>query len=174
MKQTSLADRFWSKVENSSGADCWQWLGATHSNGYGAFSIKNMTVYAHRVAWELRRGPIPFGMFVCHRCDNPGCCNPSHLFADTNAGNLEDMVAKSRQAKGEGHGNHKLGWDNVFMIRLFAAAGESQRASAKRFGIHQTTIGRVVRKEIWCESEDDQRSMEEFFAGLFPMSCKAP
>jgi hypothetical protein len=66
-----MNDRFWSKVENSSGASCWQWLGYTSGNGYGHFGIKrngkHITVGAHCVAWELRFGPIPEGMFVCHR-----------------------------------------------------------------------------------------------------------
>jgi hypothetical protein len=171
MKQMNLADRFWSKVENASGADCWQWLGATDANGYGLFSAKRNgkhgMVLAHRVAWGMRYGPIPEGMEVIHACVNPGCCNPGHLKIDTHDGNVEDMVCKGRQAKGEKNGRHKLTSNDIPYIRLLVAAGASRCLVANRYNIHEMHIGAIVRGRYWRESEDDLRSIEEYLAAMF-------
>src|SRR5260370_41991285 len=105
-----LEERFWEKVENASGADCWQWLGSVSEGRYGHIGTKRngkyVTVGADRVDWELTFGLIPKGMFVCHLCNNPGCCNPSHLKIDTHVGNMEYKVAQGRQTKGEKVWNH--------------------------------------------------------------------
>jgi hypothetical protein len=170
-----MNDRFWPKVENASGADCWQWLGCTDKNGYGYFGIKRngkfATAEAHRIAWELRRGPIPEGMCVCHHCDNPGCCNPSHLFVGTPADNVADMDIKGRRKQpitlGEKNGMHKLSWNSVSLIRLFATAGASYPFIAKRYGVTPQAVGGVVRGKTWRESEDELRVMEAYVAAMY-------
>lgn len=85
-----LSERFWPKVEKTDG--CWLWTANTRPNGYGLFG----SVGAHRVAYELCVGPIPSGMYVCHRCDNPACVRPDHLFVGTQLDNMRDMVTKGR------------------------------------------------------------------------------
>lgn len=81
---------FWAQVHKS--GDCWEWKGKRYPSGYGRHS----KFYAHRVAYELVHGPIPAGMFVCHRCDNPPCCNPAHLFLGTPEDNAKDRERKGR------------------------------------------------------------------------------
>jgi hypothetical protein len=75
----SLGDKLMSMVVKED-CGCWRFTGAIGSHGYGYFCWDDKTRLAHRASWEVHRGPIPRGMFVCHRCDNPVCCNPDHLF----------------------------------------------------------------------------------------------
>jgi hypothetical protein len=77
---------------------CWEWAGARNSDGYGKSYAGSGYRMAHRVAWESSFGPIPDGLFVLHRCDNPPCVRPDHLFLGTNTDNVRDSVAKGRAA----------------------------------------------------------------------------
>lgn len=90
--------RLWARVDKSGGPDvCWPWTGARRAEGYGMISDGNgHNTGTHRLAWTFTNGPIPAGLFVCHRCDNPPCCNPAHLFLGTNADNARDRADKGR------------------------------------------------------------------------------
>lgn len=89
-------DRFWSWVDRRGPDECWEWRGTRHVRGYGHFSRDGRKFRAHRVAWELERGPIPEGMVVSHWCDNPPCVNPAHLMLTTQRINTIDAVNKGR------------------------------------------------------------------------------
>lgn len=93
-------DRFWSWVAQGQTDDCMEWMGQRLPKGYGTLAINSVRTYAHRVAYSLAFGPIPDGFQVCHRCDNPPCCNPTHLFLGTALDNARDRVAKGRSRNG--------------------------------------------------------------------------
>lgn len=92
--------RFWSKVKIGGPDECWEWQGATNKQGYGIINLSAKTLVASRVAWFINNGVIPDGLFSCHTCDNPPCCNPNHLFLGTFQDNAIDMSNKGRSRKG--------------------------------------------------------------------------
>lgn len=101
-------DIFWSKVDKSGDDDaCWNWTAGKSSRGYGTFWDDVKTVSTHRYAYELTHGEIPRGLFVCHKCDNPLCCNPSHLWLGTALDNTIDRMKKGRSATGDKSGARK-------------------------------------------------------------------
>lgn len=90
--------RFWAKVSKSDG--CWEWIGRKDGGGYGkVYDEGKRDLCAHRVAWALTYGPAPHDAQVLHRCDNPACVRPDHLFLGTNTDNMRDMVAKGRHSQ---------------------------------------------------------------------------
>jgi HNH endonuclease len=163
--------RFWAKIDRS--GDCWVWTAATGNQGYGQFVVNHRKIRAHRIAFELAYGPIPTGLLVLHRCDNPPCCNPDHLFLGTQADNVDDMVEKrrhgthvhpERRATGSRHGSQtkpeklkrgeavhtaRLTADDVRDIRARAAAGSSQRKLAALYGVAQSNIAAIVLRKTW-------------------------
>lgn len=95
--RAAQAPRFWLRVDRS--GDCWRWTGTHKATGYGRLSWGGRRAApAHRVAWELTHGVIPDGVHVLHRCDNPTCVNPAHLFLGTHADNMSDRREKGRYA----------------------------------------------------------------------------
>jgi hypothetical protein len=165
MKPNTIAV-FWSRVDQSDGSDsCWEWQG-NRKAGYGQFSWKSKTRQAHRMAWEFTYGSIPDGLDVLHRCDNPSCCNPDHLFLGTQADNNSDMCRKGRQVsrtgeyhgartkpervcRGEGHPDAKLNEAAVREIRRLARGGWSYRGLSRRFGVSDVAIRLAVLGKSW-------------------------
>jgi hypothetical protein len=156
MPWEDLEERFRSKVRVAGDDECWIWTGRRHPFGYGEYGVKNPAkadhdkVRAHRYVFERLVGPIPLGLFVCHRCDVPACVNPKHLFLTTHEGNVRDCVRKGRQAAGESNGGAKLQRSQAEMImRLYDEMRVSQRYLARLYGVTQMVISKIVRGETW-------------------------
>ena len=153
-KFRSLGERFWSKATLNPSTGCIEWTSYKNKDGYGSFWFDGRMVAAHRVAYAMANGMklVPSGRFagrpvICHRCDNPSCVNPNHLFLGTDADNARD-----RNAKGRGHigGAPKISGGTVAEIRLAYASGDkSQRELAQEFGLSQSQIGNIVRRSQW-------------------------
>ena len=144
-------DRFWAKVQKRGPDECWEWTG-TPSERYGSIVWRGKKVNAHRVAWELANGSIRPGLHVLHLCDNSRCVNPAHLRVGTHTENMEEMHARGRGSQptfqGEDHPRAQLSVDQVREIRR--REGESQRGLGREFGVSQTTIRRIQRRETWA------------------------
>jgi hypothetical protein len=130
--------------------ECWEWTGATDRWGYGKFHLKapsRRMILAHRASWIIHFGEIPPGMCVLHRCDNPRCVNPEHLFLGSVADNNRDMVSKGRQAKGCTLSN--LTDSDVLAIRSRYANGETQASLAAEFGVASSRISQMCTGKTW-------------------------
>jgi hypothetical protein len=149
-------ERFWKYVWKTDG--CWVWTACTSAHGYGQLSlggrqIRRM-VYTHIFSWELHIGAIPKGMQICHRCDNPPCVRPDHLFLGTQAQNMADASAKGRirlpDLRGAQHPMAKLSAGQVIEIRqLWSTGNWLQRELGERFGVSQVTISRLLLQKNW-------------------------
>lgn len=155
-----LLARFFSHVDvPTKGRDkCWIWTGSRGPKGYGLFRIdRTCTTRAHRAAALLFVPTTDRSLHVCHRCDNPPCVNPAHLFWATNAENIADREAKGRGVRqfGEAHWASKLTIGKVREIRRrWAAGGVKQRDLATAFGVTQHTIWSIIHHHIWQETAD--------------------
>jgi len=104
MDEKTIA-RFWAKVQRGGADQCWEWQGYRYPKGYGYIRARGAAIYAHRMAAAIAGYPIELrpgnksSQCVCHRCDNPPCCNPAHLFVGTTLDNMRDKMAKGRQAR---------------------------------------------------------------------------
>lgn len=147
-KRQPVIDRFMSKVSKTE--TCWIWNGMTDKQfGYGLFGVRDRIMKAHKVSWVMHRGNVPAGMFVCHRCDNPRCVNPEHLFIGTPKENTQDALEKNRMLKGEKNGQHKLTAAQVLAIRARSAAGETRESLAAEFDVWSACICKIVKRQRW-------------------------
>lgn len=140
--------RFWNKVDKSN--ECWEWTGAKTKEGYGRFWLNDNTVMAHRFSWIEKNGPIPNGLFVCHKCDNPRCVRPDHLFLGTSSENSLDAVRKLRKSVGTLNGRAKLTDMQVIEVRTLYAIGNTSCARlGVKFGVSHSMIYDIVSHHNW-------------------------
>lgn len=145
-----VRERFDEKVSPEPNTGCHLWTGSVDHRGYGWIRINRKSIKAHRWAFESQSGPIPAGMFVCHRCYQPACVNVAHMFLGTPADNHRDMVAKKRHAVGQSLPQSKLTDADVLELRRLHATGMfSVRELAKRFGITHMPAQSIVNRKTW-------------------------
>ena len=158
----SIADRFWEKV-NKDGpvqphcpelGQCWVWTG--HLNhGYGRLQEgghRGRGIPVTHISWEMQYSPIPEGVLVLHRCDNPPCVRPTHLFLGTGLDNSRDMVAKGRVSRAPGESNPMARYSETTVLAIrdrFAQGGITQRAVAKEFGIDHRYVNDILHRKSW-------------------------
>ena len=154
-KPRPIEERFFDKVIKKDENSCWNWIGAKTGGrpsnpGYGTISLNCKDISVHRFSYEFHNGEkIPEGTCVCHKCDNPLCVNPKHLFLGSYYVNTHDAVCKNRMAFGTKHGRAKLTENQVRLIRKLRKRGFSGLHLEKMFGVNHVTIYRLCKGVIW-------------------------
>ena len=131
---------------------CWEWTSRLNRDGYGSIRVGPTSILAHRAAYLMSGGVLEAGNCVCHKCDNPKCCNPSHLFVSDHTGNMLDMRNKGRRkgiGLGEKNGRAKLTQEFVKEIRVKRASGVLLKELAQMYGVAISTINRASQGENW-------------------------
>lgn len=131
---------------------CWEWSGLIDGAGYARISLnRNLKIGAHRFSYAMHYGVEPGNLFVCHRCDNPRCTNPEHLFLGTPLDNTKDMFSKGRQGRFDGEKNPRviLTEEDVENIKVASAAWMSNTELGQLYGVTHSTISAIKRGKTW-------------------------
>lgn len=150
-------DRFWQKVNKDGPNGCWVWIAANDGRGYGQLRVNGRALKAHRISYEMRYGSIPEGLEIAHRCDNPSCVNPDHLFAATHQENMQDSIDKGRasmpppnQVEGETNGSAEYTNAQVGAFReQFAQMDISIKKFAELHNVPVVTMWRIIRRKCY-------------------------
>jgi hypothetical protein len=144
--------RYWDNVEVKTKEECWIWEGRKNSKGYGTIGYKKKRILATRTSYYYHYGKFENKLFVCHRCDNPICVNPHHLFLGNQKDNIQDMLAKGRNnpLKGSKQASSKLNEEKVSQIRsLYLNTEITEKELAIKFGVSETAIADVITNKTW-------------------------
>lgn len=142
-------DRFWKWVDIGKPSDCWPWKGSRDRDGYGRTKLNSKPVAASRAAYAIATGADLTGLLVCHHCDNPACCNPSHLYAGSKADNERDKFKRGKTHRGGKNPASKLSADQVANIRRLFEQGMTNVSIGKMMGVHHSTISKIRTGNAW-------------------------
>lgn len=148
-KHTTFQSEILNKIIINSEKGCHEFSGPLNENGYGRISFKGKKIYVHRAVYEHFNGPIPNGLIIRHKCDNPKCCNVEHLELGNQYDNCMDKVKRNRQAKGNKIPQSKLNEEKVLKMRKLHAEGITQKKLAEMYGVDSSQISRVVNRIDW-------------------------
>jgi len=149
----TVQERLWSRADKSL-PGCWEWPGCRDKWGYGRLkNSRGAKTGAHQIAWESERGPIPPGKDVLHRCDNPPCFRPDHLFLGNDTDNANDRTTKLRGHQGEAHRRARLSLSQVLELRKLYALGIGIADLSRNYGVARTTIHAAVTRRTWKYAE---------------------
>lgn len=168
-------ERFWAKVRRTD--TCWLWVARRNERGYGEFrSPMGRTTLAHRYAYEETFGAFDKHLCVCHKCDNPACVRPDHLFLGTRADNNGDRQVKGRSnpSRGARTRSAKLTPTLVNEIRALGCQGASKRALARRFGVGSTTIQNVLSGHTWRLSHPTVTAALRLSGAMLALYAESP
>ena len=154
----SFINRFWKKVIKTKSDDCWEWTAYKNKKGYGQLGLGSRgegTILAHRASYLIHNKSLCTNLMVLHKCDNPSCVNPEHLYQGTASDNTKDMIKRNRSvfggynpASGEKNSNSKLTGNQIKNIRK-EIRHMSCRQLGKKYGVAHSTIARIIRGETW-------------------------
>lgn len=145
-----IETKFWDRCEWKENG-CLEWMGPRNEDGYGRVSVKkNLRFFAHRLAYEIDKGHIPYPLCVLHTCDNPPCCNIDHLILGTKAENNRQAAERGRMQRGSKRYNAKLTEEDVVEFKKrYAAGGVSQHQLAREYGVTAMTINNALLGRRW-------------------------
>jgi len=159
---TTNLHTFLPRLDTSGGPDsCWDWQGRRCGKGYGIANFHNRPIWASRLSWILHNGVPEKGLHVCHRCDRPPCCNPSHLFLGSAAENNKDKQTKGRHAFGERAPGNILSYADVKEIRQALSSGQKGVRLAEKYGVSPVTISAIKVGRIWNSRGSDYSIFEK-------------
>lgn len=150
---TSLPDRYWSKVDEPDNNGCWLWNAGKLTSGYGIYTIKHENFVATRISYEDVHGKVPDGLFMLHHCDVRACVNPEHLYAGTKKDNVDDMYRRKRanNIRGTTVHNSLLNEDVVREMRhMRSEYGATFVDIADYFGVSKSTASHAITGINWA------------------------
>jgi hypothetical protein len=144
---------FEDKIDKTDG--CWLWKGGKVSSGYGRFKYFGESFSAHRLSWVLFRGSIPNGKFILHKCNNPICVNPDHLYIGDQFQNMQDRKINHKYFSGESHFNAKFTNKEVMSIRNLYAEGMGSCKIGKMYQVNRSTILRIAKERTYQNVKEE-------------------
>lgn len=148
-KKNVLQD-VWKNVKIKRSDECWEWTKYKLKNGYGEMGINNKVYLVHRIVYEQIYGYIPDGLYILHKCNNPSCCNPKHLYLGTQKDNMKQMSEDGRSARGEKSSSAKLKVEDVLEIRkLYSTEKYYHWELGEMFGVSRQQITKILNNQNW-------------------------